>query len=320
MRQEIDSSLSERVKMLFLVLLVVGSIFPSTQNNYHVQRCCIDWVEPCKCPRLYITADLRPCGSELQISELNSALPRFQVPPEIRLYSNFYTVVVLLTNRHSESIEGLRFRLVFARVNIPRDRLMGVVADTVEDNIVDDDCAFWVESLAATTDAVSRGYVKVALLQGDPAEWTLIMHQRGREGDYWPWPEDELSTFRFTAESVSVESMTRLTAFLITQSSYLDIYKVNLTGLPADRIILRRQLKYMFPGESIAAASYRISAIQVLEAGTEVTSDSRLSVSQENWIPAVTTEGIEIVDADAGGATIENHFHEWLMKQRNMTV
>ncbi|VDK20478.1 unnamed protein product [Taenia asiatica] len=263
--------------MLFLVLLVVGSIISSAQNNYHVQRCCIDWVEPCKCPRLYITADLRPCGSEIQISELNSALPRFQVLPDIRLYSSFYTVVVLLTNRHSESIEGLRFRLVFARVNIPRDRLMGVVADTVEDNIVD--------------------------------------YDNGRNTVF-----DELSTFRFTTESVSVESMTRLTAFLITQSSYLDIYKVNLTGLPADRIILRRHLKYMFPGESIAATSYSISAIQALGAGTEVTSDSSLNVSQENWIPAVFTEGIEIVDAEAGGTMIENHFHEWIMKQRNMTV
>ncbi|KAL5105254.1 hypothetical protein TcWFU_007296 [Taenia crassiceps] len=131
---------------------------------------------------------------------------------------------------------------------------------------------------------------------------------------------NELSTFRFTSETVPVDSLTRLTAFLITQPSYLDIYNVNLTVLPANRIILRRELKYMFPGESIAATSYRISALQILEAGTDVTSDSRSTVSQENWIPVGASETMEIIGASTGGIKIENHFHEWLMKQRNITI
>lgn len=76
----------------------------------------------------------------------------------------------------------------------------------------------------------------------------------------------------------------------------------------------------MFPGEAIAAASYSISALQTLEAGTEVTSDSRLTMSQENWIPIAITEGVDIVDAETGGKKIKNHFHEWFMKQRNMAV
>lgn len=84
--RQIDPRPSERVKMLALVLVVVGLIFPSLQSNYHVQRCCVDWVEPCKCPRLYITADLRPCGSEIEASDLNMPMSRFRVPDGIRLY------------------------------------------------------------------------------------------------------------------------------------------------------------------------------------------------------------------------------------------
>ncbi|VDM30608.1 unnamed protein product [Hydatigera taeniaeformis] len=261
--------------MFFLTLLVVGSIIPSTRSIYHAQRCCIDWVEPCKCPRLYITEDLRPCGSEIQIEDLIMPMARFQVSDDVRLHSYFYTVVFLLTNRHSESTEGLRFRLVFAEINIPRDRFMGILSNTVEDNILD-------------------------------AKNQMIVN--------------ELSTFRFTSESVPVDSLTRLTAFLISQSSYLDFYKTNFTGLPANRIILRRELKYLFPGESIAAASHSISALQTLEAGTTVTSDSRLTISQENWIPNKITEGIDIVDVETGGAKIKNHFHEWFMGQRNATT
>ncbi|CDS38181.1 conserved hypothetical protein [Echinococcus multilocularis] len=263
--------------MLFLALLVAVSLFSPILGVYHIQRCCIDWVEPCKCPRLYITEDLRPCGSEILITDLKMPVARFQVSDEVRLHSYFYTVVFLLTNRLSGSIEGLRFRLMFARINIPRDRFVGILADSVEDNI--------------------------------------IAYDYGRNTVF-----DELSTFRFTTETVPPDSLTSLTAFLISQSSYLDFFKVNFTGLPADRIILRRELAYMFPGEPIAAASHSLSAQQALEAGAEVTSDSRLTMSQDVWIPEGTTEGVDITDAETGGRKIKNHFHEWFLGQRNMTV
>ena len=68
--------------LLFLHVLHLANL---DGDDWMANECCVDWIEPCKCPRLYITPDERPCASELDIADLNFATFDVKVDETVQL-------------------------------------------------------------------------------------------------------------------------------------------------------------------------------------------------------------------------------------------
>lgn len=56
--------------MPILALLQV-LVFYLTFLDAEPTECCVEWLDHCKCPVIYITEDMRPCGSEISLNDLN---------------------------------------------------------------------------------------------------------------------------------------------------------------------------------------------------------------------------------------------------------
>ena len=106
---------------------------------------------------------------------------------------------------------------------------------------------------------------------------------------------------------------------MIAQNDYIEEESTDIDALPEDRIILRRDLAKYFPGDPIAAVSYVLTVLQVVDLSHDAQT-SGMNLAHEDWIPQEFTNGLDIINVHTGGSTIRNHFHDWILHQRNATA
>ncbi|KAM7538583.1 hypothetical protein Aperf_G00000057205 [Anoplocephala perfoliata] len=126
----------------------------------------------------------------------------------------------------------------------------------------------------------------------------------------------ELSTLAITRDIVEPGSILRLSAFLIPQ----DVWKsgVNMSKIPADRIVHRSLLTDIFQFEPVAGVSYVLNPVEAsggLDPSTATSTSIKRALNE--WIPNGEHTDLEILNLNSGGEIIHNHFHDWIIQQRN---
>ncbi|VDD76052.1 unnamed protein product [Mesocestoides corti] len=261
-------------------------ILPLCLGN-NIQRCCMEWLEPCKCPALYITPDMRRCGSEVMLTELNMPIKRFKAARDVILMADYYSVIFLASSRKSGSIAGVRYRLLYARINVPRDQFVGMLEESEENGSV----------IAVSYLLCKLGKPRA---QAAPVTWFLSNLDYNANTII-----DELTPYKLVHDSCNSNALTRLTAFMVPQTEYRE-QPVEIGELKAN--LRREDVEKLFPGEPVAASSYILRHVQSEYDGKS----SKARGLTVEWIAPLETNGVDIIDANTGGYTINNRFRDWL--------